>query len=89
MVFLFGFAPFSELKINLGKSELVPERHVQQVNELANIVECRVSVLLLTYLGLPLGASFKNKAVWNSMVERVEKRLLCWKQLYVKGEGSV
>ncbi len=44
--------------------------HVPQVNKLANILRCRVSALPLTYLGLPLGAPFKNKAVWNVVVER-------------------
>jgi hypothetical protein len=46
--------------------------HVPQVNKLANILRCRVSALPLTYLGLPLGAPFKNKAVWNVVVERTQ-----------------
>ena len=45
--------------------------HVPQVNKLANILRCRVSALPLTYLGLPLGAPFKNKAMWNVVVERM------------------
>jgi hypothetical protein len=44
---------------------------------------CRVSALPLAYLGPPLGAPFKNKAMWNSVVERIEKRLAGWKWLYL------
>lgn len=42
-----------------------------------------MSELPLTYLGLPLGATFKKKTVWNSMVEKVEKRLAGWKRFYL------
>jgi hypothetical protein len=30
---------------------------------------------LLGYLGLPLGAPFKSKAIWDGVVEKMEKRL--------------
>jgi predicted outer membrane lipoprotein len=29
----------------------------------------------LKYLGLPLGASFKSKAIWDEVVEKMERRL--------------
>jgi hypothetical protein len=63
------------LKINLSKSELVPVDSVPNVSVLAGILGCRVSALPLMYLGLPLGASFKKKSIWNAVVEKVEKRL--------------
>ena len=52
------FQAISGLKINLFKSKLVPVGDVPNVDELARILGCRVSALPLTYLGLPLGASF-------------------------------
>ena len=64
------------LKIYLGKSELVPVGYVSNVRELASILGCRVSTLPLSYLGLPLGATFKKKTIWNYVVEKVEKHLV-------------
>uniref|UniRef100_A0A2N9GMF3 Reverse transcriptase zinc-binding domain-containing protein n=1 Tax=Fagus sylvatica TaxID=28930 RepID=A0A2N9GMF3_FAGSY len=58
-------------------------RHVPNVAELASILGSRVSALPLTYLGLPLGASFKRKTIWNSVVEKKKKRLAGWKRLYL------
>ncbi len=79
----------SGLKINLSKSDLVPVGHVPNVTELASILGCRVSAFSLTYLGLPLGATFKRKTIWNSVVERMEKRLVGWKKLYLSKGGRL
>lgn len=87
-VFIWFQAKYG-LKINLNKSELVPVGHVPNVTELACILGCRVSALPFTYLGLPLGASLKKKEVWDSVVEKMEKHLGGWKQLYLSKEGRL
>jgi len=51
------------LKINLAKSKLVHVGNVNNVDGLTSILVCGVSYLLLKYLGLPLGASFKVKSI--------------------------
>jgi hypothetical protein len=44
----------------------------------------------MTYLGLPpLGATFKEKLIWNLIIERMEKRLAGWKRLYLSKGGKV
>uniref|UniRef100_A0A2N9G249 Reverse transcriptase domain-containing protein n=1 Tax=Fagus sylvatica TaxID=28930 RepID=A0A2N9G249_FAGSY len=83
------FQAVSGLKINLSKSELVPVGHVPNVTALASILGCRVSALPLMYLGLPLGASFKKKSIWNAVVEKVEKRLAGWKRIYLSKGGRL
>ena len=83
------FQAISGLKINLSKSELVPVGTVQNVPELASILGCHVASLPLTYLGLPLGASFKSKSIWAGVVERMEKRLAGWKRMYLSKGGRV
>jgi hypothetical protein len=87
-VFLW-FQAISGLKINLSKSELVPVGHVPNVTDLASILGCKVSDFPLTYLGLPLGAIFKRKTIWNSVVERMEKRLAGWKKHYLSKGGRL
>jgi hypothetical protein len=63
------------LRINLGKSEIVPIGGVEDVERLANLLGCRVASLPMTYLGLPLGASYKSNSIWNGVIEKMERRL--------------
>ena len=38
-------------------------------------------------MGLPLGAKFKDKKIWNPILEKMEMRLAGWKHLYLS-KGS-
>ena len=41
----------------------------------------------MKYLGLPLGAKFQDKTIWNPILEKKERRLAGWKGLYLsKGD---
>ena len=62
---LTRFEDVSGLRFNLGKSELVPIRHVHNLDDLVGLLGCRYSSLPLKYLGLPLGAKFKELSIWN------------------------
>ena len=86
------FARFEEvlgLRINLGKSELVPVGGVHNLEALVGLLGCGQSSLPLKYLGLPLGAKFKNLSVWNPILERMERRLAGWKRMYLPKGGKV
>lgn len=43
----------------------------------------------MSYLGLSLGARFKSIHIWNSIVERVERRLAGWKHMYLSKGGCL
>ena len=79
----------SGLHINLAKLELVPIGEVTNMGGLVALLGCRESSLLMTYLGLPLGAKFKDRAIWNSILERMERRLTSWKHLYLSKGGKI
>ena len=64
------------LKTNLGKSELVPVRVVHNIEILLNVLDCKQGTLPMKYLGLSLGAKFKDKTIWNPILEKVERRLV-------------
>jgi hypothetical protein len=86
------FEAASGLRINLGKSKLVPigeVENVENVDNLAHILGCRVASLSMTYLSLPLGASFKATSIWNGVIEKVERRLASWKKLYLFKGGRL
>nr|XP_023880741.1 uncharacterized protein LOC111993115 [Quercus suber] len=86
---LASFEAVSGLHINLAKSELVPVGEVTNMGELVALLGCRQSSLPMTYLGLPLGAKFKDRAIWNSILERMERRLTSWKRLYLSKGGKI
>jgi hypothetical protein len=64
---LVCFKTVTGLKVNLSKSTLVPVDLRGEVDQLAGVLGCGIGDLPLKYLGLPLGASFKFKAMWADL----------------------
>jgi hypothetical protein len=62
---------------------------VEDVEELASILGCRVSLLPMKYLGLPLGASSKAISIWNGIIKKMECLLAGWKKLYLSKGGKL
>ena len=57
------FQAFIGLKVNAGKSEIVPVGEVGNIDALATILHCRVGSLPMIYLGIPLGTPSKTASV--------------------------
>ena len=60
---LIWFEVVSGLKINLGKSELVLVGVVNNIDIFLVVLGCKQGPLPMKYLGLPLGAKFKDKTI--------------------------
>lgn len=64
----------------MAKSVLVPVRNIDNADELAGILGCGTccgtSSLSLKYLGLPLGACFKAKSIWEYFFIFLKKVML-------------
>jgi hypothetical protein len=76
------------LKVNLSKLVLVPIGPLDNVGQLAGLLGCGPGEVPLKYLGLPLRASFKLKAMWAGLEDLMSRRLALWKMLYLsKGVG--
>ena len=88
MVLIF-FEAIIGLKVNVGKSEIVLVGEVGNLDALARILCCKVGCLPMSYLGMPLGAHFKDASIWNPILEKVEKKLSSWKQLYLSKGGRL
>ena len=43
----------------------------------------------MIYLGMPLGSWHKTTSIWNPILERMEKKLLGWKRLYLSKGGRL
>jgi hypothetical protein len=83
------FEAVSGLRINLGKFEIVPVGPVADVENLVQVLGGRVGSLPMKYLGLPLGARYKSKEIWNPILEKMERRLAGWKRSYLSKGGRL
>ena len=77
-LFFTSFKAVSGLKINLNKFEMVLVGNVPNLNSLAGIMGCKTIQLPMTYLGLPPGANFKSKSIWDPILEKMERKLAGW-----------
>ncbi|RVW50774.1 LINE-1 reverse transcriptase-like [Vitis vinifera] len=65
----------SGLRINLTKSELIPVGEIDNIEEMAVELGCRIGSFPVKYLGLPLGARHKALSTWDGVEERMRRRL--------------
>ncbi|XP_041027999.1 uncharacterized protein LOC121267971 [Juglans microcarpa x Juglans regia] len=77
------------LKVNLGKSELVSIGEELNINSLTRLLGCKIALLPMKYLDLPFEASFTACAIWDGVVEKVERRSASWKRLYLSKGGRL
>ena len=77
------------LRINLAKSELIPIREVEDIEDMAVELGCRVGDFPVKYLGLPLGAHHKALSMWDGVEERMRRRLALWKRHYLSKGGRI
>jgi hypothetical protein len=75
--------------VNLGKSELVAIAEVGNIGNLTAYLGCRVASIPMKYLGLPLGAAYKDTSMWNGVTEQMERRLAGWKKIYLSKGGQL
>lgn len=79
----------SGLRVNIAKSEILLIGVVDNVDRLASAFGCKISALPSSYLGLPIGAPFKNKAMWTPIIERFDWRLTGWKKQLLSKAGRL
>jgi len=62
---------------------------VHNIDLLLTVLGCKQGTLPMKYLGLPLCAKFKDKTIWNPILEKMERRLAGWKRLHLSKGGRV
>jgi len=77
---LCEFEMITGLKINFNKSYIYNLSRCKEVGmRAAAILNCNLSSLSFTYLGLLIKATSLTKEDWQPLIERVEQRLVTWK----------
>ena len=83
------FEAVSGLRVNLAKSSVLPVGQVDNIQLLAAVLGCIVGSFPTYYLGLPLGAKFKDKSIGEPVVKRFEKKLFGWRANYLSKGGRL
>lgn len=83
------FEVVSGLKLNLTKSSLIAVGEAPNLDQLAADLGCCMGDLPFSYLGMPLGSSFKWRDVWDPVLDRMRKHLAGWKACYLSKGGHL
>lgn len=84
------FETISGLKVNYAKSILLGIGVEEEVvHRYASVMACQVEKWSMKYLGMPLGGNKKSSTFWDPVVERVNKKLSCWKQSCISLGGRI
>lgn len=76
MYILKCFQMESGLKVNIDTSRLFGiEVDREEVEEWADLLDCRFGVVPFVYLGLPVWSSTRNKEHWRPVIEKFDNRL--------------
>jgi hypothetical protein len=43
----------------------------------------------MSYLGMPLGSTYKSIEIWNPIMEKMERCLVGWQRLYLSKGGRL
>ena len=68
---------------------IVPIGEVGNMEGLLSILGCGVESLPLTYLGLPLGAPYRDLSIWNTIIQKMEFKLAGRKRMCLSKGGRL
>jgi len=84
------FELVSGLKINFAKSCFSAFGTTDQWKQIAaNYLNCSLLALPFVYLGIPIGANPRRDHLWESIIQKCERKLVRWKQRYISFGGRV
>ena len=79
----------SGLKINYHKSEVIAFGvSSEEQNRIANMLNCKVGSLPMTYMGLPISDSNLGVHSFEGIVEKMRKKLQAWKGKNLSSGGK-
>lgn len=89
-IFLADYANASGQCINYDKSNLFLFHMSDDLQlKILSILGCKTASLLGTYLGLPLTIKEVTPAFWNTILERIQKKLAGWKGKFLSSVGKL
>ncbi|XP_026377780.1 uncharacterized protein LOC113272090 [Papaver somniferum] len=88
-IILLMFEVLTGLKLNLEKISMTSIGADDLVEDLDMELGCKTDTLLITYLGMPIGASKRSTDIWEVVIERLKKKLAPWKRKFLNKVGRL
>ena len=73
----------------MAKCSILPVGQVDDILVLVGVLGCTIDAFPTNYLGLPFCARFKEKSIWEPIIDKFENRLLGWKFKYLSEGGEI
>lgn len=83
---LLAFELISGLKVNFKKSVVAAVGNVLNTAECALLFGCPMISFPMKYLGIPLGNKSKAVGVWDTILQKFQKKLSIWQRRYYPRE---
>ncbi|XP_026384654.1 uncharacterized protein LOC113280216 [Papaver somniferum] len=82
------FEAITGLSVNYTKSAVMSIREDNKIQIVAEILKCKIESLPLKYLGMSVGANSRCSAIWESIIEKFQKKLAPWKRKFFTKAGK-
>ncbi|KAL5182601.1 Calmodulin-binding transcription activator 5 [Glycine soja] len=90
MTILRSFEMVSGLRINFSKSQFgAVGQSAVWCNSAATYLNCALLQLPFCYLGIPVGANPRRRAVWDPVIRKFEAKLSKWNQRHISMAGRI
>ncbi|XP_026459317.1 uncharacterized protein LOC113359977 [Papaver somniferum] len=89
VIILQVFEAITGLKVNFTKSSVITIGADHSVAAIAEILKCKIEVLPLKYLGMAMGAASRSYNIWDSVIEKFQKKLAPWKRKFFTKAGRI
>ncbi|XP_026452342.1 uncharacterized protein LOC113352781 [Papaver somniferum] len=86
---LICFQISSGLSVNPIKSSAIRFGETIFDDVVENSLRCNFEELPIKYLWMPAGAQYRSKNIWDSVVERMEKKLRGWQGMFLSYGGRL
>ncbi|KAJ4759032.1 RNA-directed DNA polymerase (reverse transcriptase)-related family protein [Rhynchospora pubera] len=84
------FSSVSGININVPKSAIIPfNLSASETDSLQTTFTCKISMLPLTYLGLPLTLHRPGRAAFQALIDKIQGRLQGWKRPLMSRAGRL
>ncbi|XP_026429062.1 uncharacterized protein LOC113325036 [Papaver somniferum] len=81
-IILMLFEVLTCLKLNLEKSSMTSIESDDIVQELSSELGCKINMLPITHLGMPIGATKRSTTILEIIIQKMQKKLAPWKRKF-------
>ncbi|XP_026417376.1 uncharacterized protein LOC113312857 [Papaver somniferum] len=86
---LFAFELIYVLRVNFKKSVVLPVGETQNARACADLFGCSCISFPVNYLGISLDSKSKASSVWETILQKFQRKLNSWQREYISKGGRI